>query len=112
MNKHYGYNKTMGGEGCLGYKMTLEQKNKFKKRWTNDDYRELKIQQSSKKVICLNTNEIYNSAKEASFSVGVHPQNISACCRGESKTSGYNNILHSRLSWKYYDEYIKNQEKF
>lgn len=54
--------------------------------------------QQSKKVICVETGEIFNSILEASRSVGKKSSSlISACCRGKSKTAyGYH--------WEYYKE--------
>lgn len=53
----------------------------------------------SKKVICIETGEIFNSAKEAGEKVGLYNGSaIIACCRGRFQTS-------KGLHWKYLDDY-------
>ena len=47
-----------------------------------------------KKVICIDTNEIYNSLKEAEEKTGVNRICISNCCKGMQKTAG-------KYHWKY-----------
>ena len=39
-----------------------------------------------KKVICLETNIIYNSVKEAGLDIGVHPSSITGTIKGKYKT--------------------------
>lgn len=59
----------------------------------------------TKKVICIDTGIIYDSAEQASIDVGIDKRAISACCSGRSKTSG-------GMQWSYYnpDEvYIKKE---
>lgn len=53
----------------------------------------------SKKVLCVETNEIFNSAKEAMEAIGI--KGIDACCRGKQKTAG-------GYHWKYIEakEYV------
>jgi len=45
-----------------------------------------KTTNNKKKVVCINTKEIFNSAKEASIKYGINPTNINSCCRGERKS--------------------------
>ena len=47
-----------------------------------------------KKVICIDTNEIYNSLKEAEEKTGVNSICISNCCKEKQKTAG-------KYHWKY-----------
>lgn len=52
---------------------------------------------NSKKVMCLNTGEIYISASEAGRVKNIHGSSIMACCRGVRKSAGKdknNNPLH------------------
>ena len=57
----------------------------------------------SKKVINLDTKEVFNSVAEASESVGVCPGSITNCLTGRSKTcKGY--------YWKYYEDYLREVE--
>lgn len=48
----------------------------------------------SKKVICVETGEVFASTYDAASSIGVRQSNISACCCGKQKTSG-------GYHWKY-----------
>ena len=59
-----------------------------------------------KKVICLNTNEIFNSITEASKIFNTYKTCISACCKGKQKSAGKLED-GTKLKWMYYDEYLK-----
>lgn len=57
----------------------------------------------AKKIICLNTNKIFDCIQDA---VDVYNcLDISGCCNGKLKSCGvYNN---ERLAWAYYKDYLK-----
>ncbi len=57
----------------------------------------------AKKVICLETMEVFNCMKDAEEKHGVTYANISCCCRGITKTAG-------GFHWMYYEDYLKLQE--
>ena len=61
-----------------------------------DDSNRLNIikEKQCKKVICLDTNIIYNSIKEASEKTGAN--HIGKCCKGKAKVSG-------GLHWAFYN---------
>lgn len=64
----------------------------------------LKIGESSKKkVICLNTNEIFDSVKSAATRYGIDKTGISRCCRGGCNSAGKHPITKEKLVWKYID---------
>lgn len=44
--------------------------------------------EQSIKVLCVETDTIYNSASEAARQTGIAQTNISACCNGKRKTAG------------------------
>ena len=48
----------------------------------------------SKKVICIETNEIYESTRDAESKVGIKHQNISRACKTKNTAGGYH--------WEYY----------
>ena len=50
---------------------------------------------SARRVICLTTNEVFDTMKEACKKYGINPSNLSSCCRGKLKTTG-------GMRWKYY----------
>ena len=53
-----------------------------------------------KKVICLETREIFDSIKEASITMNIDHSSISAVCKGKRKTCG-------GFHWKYYEDYLR-----
>ena len=58
--------------------------------------------QQSKKVICLNTKEIYPSMAEASRQTKISQGNISACCRGKRQSAGKHPVTKEKLYWEFY----------
>ena len=61
----------------------------------NKNKKGIMIPWNRKKVICIDTNEIFNSIAEAEKVKNVH--NISLCCSGKYKTAG-------GYHWRYYEE--------
>lgn len=47
-----------------------------------------------KKVYCVELDKTYESAKYAAEELGLHKENIQACCRGITKTCG-------KYHWRY-----------
>lgn len=93
-----------GNKYCLGRNISEETKQKmsiankgkhtspkteFKKGYTNINWR--------KKVICMETQKIYDSITDASKDTNISISNISTCCSGKTKTSG-------KFHWRYYEE--------
>lgn len=53
-------------------------------------FTEGKTKTSNKRVMCVETGEVFNTIKEASLKYGFHASNISSCCRGKVKSAnGY-----------------------
>ena len=50
--------------------------------------RQITICSHFKKVICIETKEVFNSIKEASMKYNLNGTSISNCCKGKSKTAG------------------------
>lgn len=61
---------------------------------------------NSKKVICLNTLEVFASATEASEKMGVNHSKLCMCCRGLRKSCGKDRD-GNRLKWMYYNDYLE-----
>ena len=61
-----------------------------------------------RKVVCINTEEIFNNANEAN---DKYRGNIRACCNKKAKHAGRHPETGEKLSWMYYDEYLKLKEK-
>ena len=60
----------------------------------------------SKKVICIDTLEVYVSATAASNHKNVNHSKLCMCCRGERKSCGKDengNLLH----WMFYNDYLQ-----
>lgn len=65
---------------------------------------------TARKVICLNTNEVFETGKAASLHYGLSRSNVNHCCRKEQKTAGRHPITGEKLEWMFYDEYIRNSQ--
>lgn len=62
-------------------------------------------QKNCKQVKCLNTNEVFNSIKDASKKYNANDACISKCCNGKSKFAGKHPLTKEKLIWEfYYDE--------
>lgn len=70
-----------------------------------------KLHQSNmKKVICLETHEVFDSVKLAVEWCHGQSSDISKCCNGKAKSAGKHPITGEKLRWMYYDEYLKLDE--
>ena len=58
--------------------------------------RNRKLKHNKRKVICLETQKIYNSIKEAGEIIGISESSIVCCCQGR-------NLTAKGLHWKYYE---------
>lgn len=98
----YGYNLTNGGEGFSGMHLSEETKKKISnamkgktpynkgKKMNKAQYERLIETRKRKKVRCINTNETFDSLKEASNYFNFDMRYISGVCRGVKKTThGY-----------------------
>jgi hypothetical protein len=59
----------------------------------------------AKKVVCVETGQVFDAVKEAEEWAGV-TGGISACCKGKIKTAGKHSITGEKLHWMYYDEWL------
>jgi group I intron endonuclease len=113
-----GYNKSIGGRGpfgCVhdeefrrkrsaatsgtnnpmyGKPCTEERRQKISEAHKGLRHTEESIEKMrkvhSKRVLCVETGEVYSSVLEAAKTIGAYPQNISAVCCGKQKTcAGY-----------------------
>lgn len=57
------------------------------------------LKKSARKIICLETGKIFNSAKEAGEYYNTHFSHIYKVCKGERKTAG-------GYHWNYYEEVV------
>ena len=62
--------------------------------------KELSQNKTHKKVVCINTGEVFNTVCEASLKYNIPVQNISSCCTQKgNKTAG--RIGEYKLSWRH-----------
>lgn len=90
--------------------LTLERyKNKEHSEETKKKLSELnkgKNNRRCRKIILLNTMEIFDYIKQAEEKYKVYHQHISKCCRGELKSAGKDEN-GNKLIWMYYEDYLK-----
>jgi len=60
-----------------------------------------------KKVICLTTNEVFDSISEASNKYNINNSCISQCCNKKAKSAGRHPVTNKKMVWMLYDEYLK-----
>lgn len=115
-----GYNLNEGGGGVRGYKMSVESVNKIKmalvgkpksqeaidnSREGLKTYYKTHVNPRSIRIVCLNTNEIFNNASEGKRKyVGLSTAHIRSCCNGRLRSHG--EINGEKLVWKNYEDYI------
>lgn len=79
---------------------------KEKLHWKYVDNSSKQVTNKKIKVICLNTDEIFNSLRAASEWCGLKEggQTIKACCLGKQKTAGAHPQTQERLRWAFYSD--------
>lgn len=95
-----GYNETEGGNN-----RRLSEKEKEKISQFMKTTRQGSNNPAAKKVICLNTLEIFDTLKNAGDWCGVAPENISFACKNQSRHSGKHPITHENLCWCFLNNY-------
>lgn len=61
----------------------------------------------TKKVICINTMDIYKSITDASKKYNVAIGSITNCCKNKLKSAGKHPITSEKLRWMYEKDYIE-----
>ena len=89
-----GKQKTAGDCRWAYYDDYIKDPDKYNELKYDDNY--VKHKYKPKRVLCIETNVIYNSITEAANSVGVDRSTISKVCKGKRKTVG-------GYHWKYID---------
>lgn len=111
LNRDYGYNLKSGGNS--GYVLSAETRQKIKKSNQQFFLKHSEVfsarlarmhEKTKKKVICLNTNDIFESQLLAAKWAGLkNSAPISRCCAGERKTAGKHPQTGERLQWSFYE---------
>ncbi|MBN3352078.1 hypothetical protein CF086_17420 [Clostridium botulinum] len=66
---------------------------------------------NARTIICLTTNEIFNSIVSAEKKYLLPKSKVSSCCKGERKSTGKHPITGEKLKWMYYEDYLKLHNK-
>lgn len=103
-DRNFGYNRATGGCVNSGFEGSQSMKGKHHKEETKRLLSEQKIGKydgsnnpRAKKVLCVETGEIFDCIKDASSKYGTSIANISAVCKGKLKTT-------ARKHWVYVNE--------
>lgn len=66
---------------------------------------------NARKVFCIETNTVYGSGSDAAKAIGCSPQNVTRCCRGETKScSGYHFCFEEDILNYDYESKLINQK--
>lgn len=99
-----GYNCTEGGDGICGVKFSEETRRKISERNKSnkeliEKFKKCRIGKTSgiaKKVLCVETGQIYPSARNASISIGLNPDAVKCAIR--------RNTMCKKMHWKRLDK--------
>lgn len=84
--------EAVGGKSVSGIRECLNGNNMtaygYHWRYLKDDNWQLRKNRCNKAVVCVETNDIYESIREASRQTGINKCSIAECCRGTQKTAG------------------------
>lgn len=61
----------------------------------------------AKKVVCLNSKEVFNTLQEAAKYYDCNYTHISCCCNGKRRFCGRDSSTNKQLAWAYYEDFIK-----
>lgn len=93
-----GINKT--GKGFLWRRLDVSGLEQFTSRKKN-----------ARKVICLNTEDIFEGTTEAKSYFGLKEHvRVSDVCNGKARTAGKHPDTNEPLRWMYYDEYLETKK--
>ena len=111
--EEYGYNLDLGGSCGKHSEITkkkIGESNKGRKA-TEEQLKKMKEARLGKsatwnciKIICLNTNEIFNSLIETSKKYNIDSSAICQACKGKHKSC-------NGLAFRYYDDYLNMSKK-
>lgn len=74
----------------------------------NYNYLKGKLNPKAKKVVCINTLEVFDTITQASNHYNA--KDISRCCLGKKKSAGKLPETKEPLKWMYYEDYIKKND--
>lgn len=100
-NREFGYNFSTGGSNGKLHQTSID---KIKIKKLNKNLRG--NNPNSKKVICLNTKEVFNCFLDASEKYNANRSAISSVCNNKRISAG--TLNGERLSWMYYEDYLND----
>ncbi|MED1863250.1 hypothetical protein P4V41_07260 [Fictibacillus nanhaiensis] len=94
--KEFGYNQTIGGDGFYYGKTAFK----------------MKLGKTRKPIICLNTGDIFLTARDAEKKTGIVDTIIRNICNGKIKSGlSFSKVYNKKLSFKYIEKDIPNIQK-
>lgn len=105
-DKHpmYGVDRSGPKSPMFGKKHTDETRKKISKSRLEKGIGRGNKNPNARKIICLNTGEVFSYIGEASKKYEIPSSRISRCCSKELKSAG--KIKNERAIWMYYEEYL------
>ena len=102
-NPKIGYNLDSGGTNKIHLEETKQKiSNSLKGRFTKEKNPMFgKISPNAKKVLCIETNEVFNSATEAGRKYNIDNSSISKVCRKQRQYAGIHPVTFQPLHWEY-----------
>lgn len=105
------YQNCIGNNGACLDKTGVWNVFKYYKEGEKYEYKEYddSLVKKPKKVICVNTREIYKSTQEASKKTGVSQSKISMCCNGKRRFAGKTDN-GDYMVWEFVENYDSSRE--
>ena len=111
--KYYGIKRESVRDCCSKRQYSCNNKDGINLKWMYYDeylkngYTTLDAPDNNKKVICLETNKIYNSLSDTANDFNVSPSTISNCCSLNCLSITKNNIKYHFMLYEYFLKYGK-----
>lgn len=116
--REFGYNRTDGGDGVVGYKCPQSKKDMLSKSMSGkgnpmygvslkglcgaDNPMYGKVSAGRRKVICITTGKVFNCVSDGASFYGTYRSDINKVCSGKRKFAG--TLDDMKLEWRYQDE--------
>ena len=94
--------KSKSGKNNPNYGKHLSEETKRKIAESNEG-------KSNKKIICITTNETFESMKQASEKYNTNYTSICLCCRRKRRYAGKHPVTGEKLEWMYLEDYLKGE---
>jgi group I intron endonuclease len=108
--KHDLKSKNVLGENNPNYKNSWNEEQRERMSLRMKDQYKGKNNPRAKSIICITTNKIFDTAKEAGEAYNVNRGDIGQCCKGKLLFAG-TLPNKTKLIWMYYDEYLNTDKQ-